>query len=244
MAQGTSALCLLALVMALVGSGCGGGSASRSTGTDSSSADDASVSQGGLAALGGQAKARSHHGADAKAVHVVPMGGGREPGVTAAQRANATAATIELSSPAAQAGSTSAGELPAAFTCDGADRSPPLRWHAVPSGTAELALFVMNAKPIDGELFFDWAVAGIDPKSKGLRAGQTATGAIVGRNASGDVGYSICPPKGAEETYIFALYALPRRLSPQPGFNPASLRTQAVSASREAGLLAVTYQQR
>jgi phosphatidylethanolamine-binding protein (PEBP) family uncharacterized protein len=119
-----------------------------------------------------------------------------------------------------------------------------LRWRAVPSGTAELALFVMNANPVDGELFFDWAVAGIDPKSGGLRAGQTVAGAIVGRNASGDVGYSICPPKGTEETYIFALYALPRRLSPQPGFSPASLHAQAVSASREAGLLAATYQRR
>ena len=34
------------------------------------------------------------------------------------------------------------GSIPAAFTCDGADTSPPLAWAEVPTGTKSLALIV------------------------------------------------------------------------------------------------------
>ena len=38
-----------------------------------------------------------------------------------------------------------------------------------------------------------------------------------GTNGFGNRGYEICP-SGSGETYVFALYALPRSLSPRPGF--------------------------
>jgi hypothetical protein len=34
------------------------------------------------------------------------------------------------------------GEIPAQYTCDGADISPPLSWSDVPAGTGSLALVV------------------------------------------------------------------------------------------------------
>ena len=64
---------------------------------------------------------------------------------------------------------------------------------------------------------------------------------MVGKNSFGKVGYSVCPPEGTDETYVFALYVVPQRLSPKPGFDPASLREAVQGLSRKAGLLAASY---
>jgi len=134
-----------------------------------------------------------------------------------------------------------AGALPAPYTCDGTGSSPALRWAGVPAGTDELILYVMNAQPVAGRLFFDWAVAGLDPDSQSIEAGQLPKGAVVGTNSFGERGYSICPPAGSGETYIFALFALPRSLAPQKGFDPRPLREEILDVSRNVGLLTAAY---
>jgi phosphatidylethanolamine-binding protein (PEBP) family uncharacterized protein len=171
--------------------------------------------------------------------HVVVPKGPKEPEPTAEQRAQATLASIRLSSPALQGGQ-SASPLPATYTCDGKDTWPSLRWAGVPPGTAELALFAMNVEPVGEKLFFDWAVAGLDPGLGGLKTGVLPKGAVLGRNSFGKSGYSICPP-GSEETYIFALYALPKALSLDRGFDPRTLRDEALRVSGNVGLLAASY---
>jgi phosphatidylethanolamine-binding protein (PEBP) family uncharacterized protein len=133
------------------------------------------------------------------------------------------------------------GALPAPYTCDGKDSWPQLDWQGVPPGTEELVLFAMNAQPVGGKLFFDWAVAGLDPSLQGLEAGKLPKGAVIGTNSFGKSDYEICPPAGQAETYVFALYALPKRLSPAKGFDPHALREAALGASGNAGLLAVSY---
>jgi phosphatidylethanolamine-binding protein (PEBP) family uncharacterized protein len=45
---------------------------------------------------------------------------------------------ITVSSPAFAAGAA----IPQRFTCDGDNRSPPLRWSGVPAGTVEAALAI------------------------------------------------------------------------------------------------------
>lgn len=127
------------------------------------------------------------------------------------------------------------------YTCDGADQSPPLRWSGIPAKAAELVLFVMNLKPVAGKLFFDWAIAGIDPKSRGLPAGRLPAGAVLGRNGFGKDGYSICPSGHAREQYAFALFAPSRRLSPRPGFDPLRLRAQILGFAPNSALLAASY---
>jgi phosphatidylethanolamine-binding protein (PEBP) family uncharacterized protein len=99
----------------------------------------------------------------------------------------------------------------------------------------------MNSRPVDEKLFFDWALAGIDPDLVQIEEGRLPPGAVSGRSDHGKVGYSICPPQGSPETYVFALFALPRRLSPATGFNPARLRGEVLDISGNVGLLAVSY---
>ena len=70
--------------------------------------------------------------------------------------------------------------------------------------------------------------------------GELPKGAVVGRNSFGKVGYEICP-EGTNETYIFTLFALPKKLSPAQGFEPLGLRTEVANTSGDAGVLALSY---
>jgi phosphatidylethanolamine-binding protein (PEBP) family uncharacterized protein len=161
---------------------------------------------------------------------VVLPEGPPEQAPTPAQQAHATVASMSLESPELPA-TGSLVALPVTYTCDGKDTWPELRWQGVPPGTAELTLFAMNVQPVEGKLFFDWAVAGLDPGLESIAAGRLPNEAVVGRNSFGKSGYSICPAESSE-TYMFALYALPRRLSPARGFDPraASIRARLRSA--------------
>lgn len=184
--------------------------------------------------------AESASGAGKHGSHVAIPKGPPEPEPTAAQRANATLASIALASPAVQLGAEGEARLPSTYTCDGRDSWPALRWQGIPPDTAELVLFAMNIQPAKGKLFFDWALAGLDPELEGLDGGQLPKGAVTGQNSFGKTGYSICPLAGSE-TYIFALYALSRRLSPDQGFDPHALREEVLDASGNVGILAASY---
>jgi phosphatidylethanolamine-binding protein (PEBP) family uncharacterized protein len=169
------------------------------------------------------------------------MPSGKEaPKITAKQRREATVADMTLESPSSPRGAGGTSVLSTRSTCDGSNSSPALHWQGVPAGTQELALFAMNLKPVEGKLFFDWAVAGLSPDLEELEAGSLPAGAVVGRNSFGKVGYEICPP-GASETYLFALFALPRKLSPARGFDPLALRKAVAGISHNAGLLGFSY---
>jgi phosphatidylethanolamine-binding protein (PEBP) family uncharacterized protein len=166
--------------------------------------------------------------------------GEREPGITPQQRKEATVASMSMQSPSSQASAGGPQALPAEYTCDGKGTSPALRWQGVPPGTAELVLFAMNIQPVEGKLFFDWAVAGLSPELEEIEAGKLPKGAVAGLNSFGKTGYEICPESGAE-TYMFTLFALPKKLSPSQGFDPIALRKAVASISGNAGLLALSY---
>lgn len=118
--------------------------------------------------------------------------------------------------------------IPSRYTCDGADVSLPVRWSGVPHGTEEVVLFVVNVRPADGKLFFDWAVAGLNPTSHGISAGTLPPGAIVGHNSFGNTGYSICPAKGPHPEHFFVKVAsLPRPVAVRLGFDAEALYREA-----------------
>ena len=190
----------------------------------------------GGAGTSGSGGAGAKHGP-----HITPPKGQREPAPTPAEKAEATVADMTLQSPSIPTGEGGIGALPAPYTCDGANSWPALEWGGVPAGTKELILYVMNAQPVAGRLFFDWAVAGLDHASRSIEAGKLPKGAVVGTNSLGQRGYSICPPAGSAETYIFALFALPRPLSPQKGFDPRPLREEILGVSGDVGLLTAAY---
>lgn len=118
--------------------------------------------------------------------------------------------------------------LPAAYTCDGRNVPPTLRWTKLPRGTAELMLDIIKAHDVNEKIYFDWAVAHIKPTVHGITAGKLPPGAVLGANSKGHVGYDLCPPKGTFETYIVLLFALPHRLSAKTGFDAGDLRHQAL----------------
>jgi phosphatidylethanolamine-binding protein (PEBP) family uncharacterized protein len=148
---------------------------------------------------------------------------------------------MSLQSPAIVAAGGEPGRLAATYTCDGKDSWPELHWSGVPAGTAELALYLMNIQPVQGKLFVDWAIAGLDPGLTGIDAGALPKGAITATNSFGKRGYSVCPQNGGE-TYMFILYALPERLDPPVGFDAREFRPQILDVSRNAGLLPAVYE--
>jgi phosphatidylethanolamine-binding protein (PEBP) family uncharacterized protein len=167
--------------------------------------------------------------------------GNPEQGATKAQRGQVPTASIELSLPAAPS-VTSPGVLPAVYTCDGKNISPEIVWGRLPEGTAEAALFVMNLQPVDGKLYFDYAIAGISSSQERLRPGEVPDGAVVGTNSAGAAKYSLCPQGTSPEQIIFALYAVKKNLAPKHGFQPLAFRKMATRLSATNGLYAVTYQ--
>ena len=102
--------------------------------------------------------------------------------------------------------------IPAQFTCEGADRSPPLTWSGVPAGTRALALIVDDPDAPDPEApttpWVHWVVYDIPGTATGLGEGALPDGARVGTNdwQRPDWG-GPCPPIGRHR-YFFRLYAL------------------------------------
>jgi phosphatidylethanolamine-binding protein (PEBP) family uncharacterized protein len=135
--------------------------------------------------------------------------------------------------------------LPKRYTCDGAGISPPVKWNGIPRRTTELVLLVLNAQPVHGHLFIDWAVAGLKPTLPGISAGRLPPGATVGRNSSGSVGwYPPCPEKGRMRpaAYVVKLLALPNRLAVQSGFDATTFYNTAEEVpSRSAGFSVARY---
>ena len=121
---------------------------------------------------------------------------------------------MELNSPAF----VPHGEIPVRHTCEGEDLAPPLRWTAVPAGTASLALIVDDPDAPDPaaplRIWVHWVLYDIPPAASGLPEGGAPLppGSREGLNDWGRTGYGgPCPPIGRHR-YFFRLYALDRRL--------------------------------
>jgi phosphatidylethanolamine-binding protein (PEBP) family uncharacterized protein len=207
----SSRIAVAAACVALAVTGCGGGaSATGSTG-------DAAAKTATNATSSTDAGKRSGGGEKA---------GGNPSSPSKAKQAGAPVAEVKLTVP---------GGLTTANTCKGANESPRLTWRNIPPGTAELVIFAVSLKPVKGTLYFDWALAGVNPSLSGLKAGEVPEGAVLGRTSAGKNGYSLCPKGSARENYIFTVYALTKRLSPKQGFDSLKLRTQATPVTKEVG---------
>src|SRR3989338_5373902 len=103
--------------------------------------------------------------------------------------------------------------LPAKYTCQGEDISPPLAVTGIPKGTVTLAL--INDDPdAPGGTWDHWIVWNIPPA--GGIAQNTVPG-IQGKNSWGRSHYGgPCPPSGTHR-YFFKLYALDGKLALKEG---------------------------
>lgn len=112
-----------------------------------------------------------------------------------------TMAPMRLTSPAFDDG----GTIPARYTCDGDDVTPPLAWDEVPDATAAFVLVVDDP---DADGFVHWLLTDIPGDARELpEAGGDGVG-MPGHNDFGRTGWGgPCPPSG-EHRYVFTLYAL------------------------------------
>lgn len=116
---------------------------------------------------------------------------------------DATPSEISLTSGAFANGQA----IPAQFTCDGADRSPPLAWGEPPQKTKSFAL-VVDDPDAPGGTFRHWGAYDIPADARSIAAGQAVGSQAL--NDFGKPGYGgPCPPKGhGPHHYRFKLLAL------------------------------------
>jgi Raf kinase inhibitor-like YbhB/YbcL family protein len=133
-----------------------------------------------------------------------------------------TRLTIRLTSQSFAEG----GTIPREFTCDGADRSPPLEWSGVPESALALVLLCEDPDAPAG-IWTHWVLIDLPAELRSLEAGagtppaprlETVSAAKgpeltlrQGKNDFGKIGYGgPCPPSGTHR-YFFRLYALDKR---------------------------------
>lgn len=109
--------------------------------------------------------------------------------------------------------------MPAKYTCEAENISPPLRIDGIPAGTVSLALIMDDPDAPDPAapkiVWEHWALWNIPPDAQFPEGGVPA-GAVVGRNQRGNNSYGgPCPPIGTHR-YFFKLYALDTELDLPP----------------------------
>ena len=104
-------------------------------------------------------------------------------------------------------------DIPAEYTCDGADQSPDIEWAGLPTGTKSVAV-ICEDPDAPGGIFTHWVIFDIPASEAGLgksspKTATIATGARQGKNDFGGIGYGgPCPPRGSRHRYLFRIYAL------------------------------------
>jgi Raf kinase inhibitor-like YbhB/YbcL family protein len=120
--------------------------------------------------------------------------------------------TMTLTSPAFAPGDP----IPAEYTADGRDISPPLSWSGIPEGTKALALIVDDPDAPDPaapkRVWVHWVLYNLPPTLDGLPAGVTSAqlppGTLEGINDWERTGYGGPNPPIGRHRYFFKLYAL------------------------------------
>ena len=99
------------------------------------------------------------------------------------------------------------GKIPAKYTCDGENVSPPFAFSGVPKNAESLVLIVDDPDAPNG-LWVHWTLWNISPKTASIGEGESPKEATEGTTSFGATHYGgPCPPDG-EHRYFFKLYAL------------------------------------
>jgi Raf kinase inhibitor-like YbhB/YbcL family protein len=111
---------------------------------------------------------------------------------------------------------TNGGEIPAKYTCQGENISPPLAWKNLPAGTKSLALIVEDPDAPDPQapkmVWDHWLLYNLPPSAGGLPEGvkskELPSGTREALSSWKKTGYGgPCPPIGRHR-YFHRLYAL------------------------------------
>lgn len=124
------------------------------------------------------------------------------------------------------------GEIPALYTCQGKDISPPLHWEGVPEQAKSLVLIVEDPDAPDPAapkmLWIHWVLYNIDPSVKGLEENVSDAalpkGTLQGLTSWEKPHYGgPCPPIGRHR-YFHKLYALDTVLAPERSLTADQLK--------------------
>jgi hypothetical protein len=114
--------------------------------------------------------------------------------------------------------------IPAIYTCDSTNISPPLSWSGFPEKTKSFAI-IMDDPDAPMDNWVHWVLYNIPATVTRLEEKLIAAkiNAIDGINGWGDKGYNgPCPPDGTHH-YNFKLYALDKTLTPEEGMTKYAL---------------------
>lgn len=129
----------------------------------------------------------------------------------------AAGSTLTLSSTAFAHGES----IPAEYSCDGQDVSPPLQWSDPPQAAQSFVL-IADDPDAPGGTWVHWVVYNLPAGARSLPGSippeaEFADGGQHGQNSWGRLAYGgPCPPGGTHR-YFFKLYALDTTLELEPG---------------------------
>jgi Raf kinase inhibitor-like YbhB/YbcL family protein len=99
------------------------------------------------------------------------------------------------------------GRIPATYTCDGKNISPPLEFHSIPQGAKSLVLIVDDPDAPMGT-WNHWLLWNFPAQRPTIDEGKVPEECQQGTNSWGKVGYGgPCPPSGIHR-YFFTAYAV------------------------------------
>ena len=148
-------------------------------------------------------------------------------------------ATVRVTSPAF----TDGDPVPARFTCDGEEVSPPLAWTASTADAAAWAVVVEDPDAPDGT-FTHWVLLAAPVPTRSLAAGEVPGGAAQADNSAGTAGWTgPCPPSGTHH-YRFTVYGLSGPTGLEDGASLEDALAAVGDAAVAEGTLVGTYRRR
>lgn len=130
---------------------------------------------------------------------------------------------------------TDQGAIPARYTCDGDDMSPPLRWSGAPAGTRSFVVIIDDPDAPDPaaprRIWVHWLLYNLPATLEGIPEGAAVrslgAGVRAALNDSNESGYGgPCPPIGRHR-YFHKLFALDTEL---PDLGPRAKRADVEKA--------------
>jgi len=136
-------------------------------------------------------------------------------------------------------------KIPAKYTGEGEDVSPPLEWTGVPAAAKELVLVCDDPDAPRAEPWVHWVAYKIPVSQTGLPEGA-GSGFVAGRNDFGKNAYGgPMPPRGhGIHHYHFKLYAIDRPLEAGPGLSKGDVLERIRGRVIGAGELIGTYERK
>ncbi|MCL4353408.1 YbhB/YbcL family Raf kinase inhibitor-like protein [Patescibacteria group bacterium] len=114
------------------------------------------------------------------------------------------------------------GNIPAKYTCDAENQSPPLTFNGVPYGSKSLVLIVED-RDSNPSGFTHWVMFNINPYTNEIPENFISDNVAMGVNDFGQDGYGGPCPQSGTHRYVFKLYAINTILLLQRGATKAQV---------------------